>query len=154
MSKIRRILVAACLVVAVASVAGCGSSSHQSAGHPENSTYQDARQLMKRAGFKIGSGYPKLDASWPARIRKHCTAMLMGDDRDNNTNMVQTWVCRSPAHAKALEAGLNSEPGTVITSTGSKKGAARYSVRQNLIFFVVAVNQATADRLTNALQTS
>jgi hypothetical protein len=51
----------------------------------------------------------------------------------------------------ALEMRFASVPQTVISSTGSKTGTHRYSTRGNLIFDVLAVDKASADRLTDAL---
>ncbi len=153
MSRGRWILIAASLivvlVVAVGYATGVGRTSH----HQQRS-YQDARRLMTRAGFVITNGQARLAASWPAAVRKHCTAMLLGVYGHTAADTVQTWVCKSPADAKALKARLAARPGKVIVARQHKTGAARYSTRQNLIFFVMAVDHATAARLTHVLQNS
>ncbi len=160
MTRLSRLVVA--VVFAALLAAGCGSASDSgSASHPTTTkqthvtwrSYQDARQVMIRAGFDITTAEPRLAASWPAVFRDHCTAMLMGFYHDTAADTAQTWVCKSDADAHTLRARLASgPPHTIILASGSKQGADRFSVRQNLVFFVLAENQAAADHMTRALR--
>jgi hypothetical protein len=89
------------MIVTLAFAAACGGSSTSS--HPistsrdQTSTLRSATQLMQRAGFEIGQRVPRLATNWPAGVRKRCTAVVYGFDSANNTNMLTTLVCKSPA---------------------------------------------------------
>ena len=142
MGNARRIVVAAALVAVVAAAAGYATGVGRGADHR---SYQDARRLMTGAGFTVTNTSPTLGQNWPAELRHHCSAMLIGFYRDSAAETAQTFVCRSPADAQTMKTTLGA---------GTVNPGALYSTRQNLLFHVLAENRAAAERLTQALHGS